>query len=96
MQGDTSLWRLKKKRRRRHHQGSEAASKWRWKRAEGEEGGYIKAAKKKLKGNEESGSDWEGEKKNGVKWQIFEIETLIAIRREMDEEFAKCGKKQGM
>lgn len=30
------------------------------------------------------------------KWRDYEVETLIAIRGEMEEEFSRCAKKQGM
>jgi hypothetical protein len=31
-----------------------------------------------------------------VKWKDIEVETLIAIRGEMEEEFSKTANKQGM
>ncbi len=31
-----------------------------------------------------------------IKWQDHEVETLIAIQGEMEEEFTKLTKKQGM
>ena len=33
---------------------------------------------------------------NPTKWKDYEVETLIAIRGEMDEEFARTTNKQGM
>ena len=38
----------------------------------------------------------EGEEEAPIKWRDYEIETLIAIRGEMEEEFAKSARKQGM
>ena len=40
--------------------------------------------------------DLEGEEETPIKWRNYEIETLIAIRGEMEEEFAKSTRKQGM
>jgi hypothetical protein len=39
--------------------------------------------------------DSEGEEEALIKWRDYEIETLIAIRGEMEEEFAKSARKQG-
>jgi hypothetical protein len=36
------------------------------------------------------------EKKNGVKWKDLEVDTLTAIQGEMDANFSKSTKKQGM
>jgi hypothetical protein len=53
-------------------------------------------AKKKGKNTViELGSD-EGEEAVVVKWKDIEVETLIAIRGEMEEEFSKTANKQGM
>ena len=38
----------------------------------------------------------EGEKEIVIKWKDYEIDTLIAIHSEMEEEFAKSTRKQGM
>ena len=40
--------------------------------------------------------DSEGEEEASIKWRNYEIETLIAVRGEMEEEFAKSARKQGM
>ena len=40
--------------------------------------------------------DSEGEEDAPIKWRYYEIETLIAIRDEMEEEFAKSARKQGI
>ena len=40
--------------------------------------------------------DSEGEKVAPIKWRDYEIETLIVIRGEIEEEFAKFARKQGM
>jgi hypothetical protein len=37
-----------------------------------------------------------GEKEALIKWRDYEIETLIAIRGEMVEEFTKSTRKQGI
>jgi hypothetical protein len=37
-----------------------------------------------------------GEKEALIKWRDYEIETLIAIRGEMVEEFTKSARKQGI
>jgi hypothetical protein len=37
----------------------------------------------------------EGEKEILIKWKDYEIDTLIAIRTEVEEEFAKSTRKQG-
>ena len=39
--------------------------------------------------------DDEEEETARTKWKDFEVHTLIAIRGEMDEEFAKTANKQG-
>jgi hypothetical protein len=38
--------------------------------------------------------DLEGEEEAPIKWRDYEIETLIVIRGEMEEEFAKLARKQ--
>jgi hypothetical protein len=40
--------------------------------------------------------DSEGEEEAPIKWQNYEIETFIAIRGEIEEEFAKFARKQGI
>jgi hypothetical protein len=37
--------------------------------------------------------DLEGEEEAPIKWRDYEIETLIAIRGEMEEKFANFGRK---
>ncbi len=37
----------------------------------------------------------EDEEDTKIKWRDFEVETLIALRGEMDEEFARAANKQG-
>jgi hypothetical protein len=60
-------------------------------------GAKSKAApKKKAKVVEVDLGDSEGEEEAPIKWRDYEIETLIAIRGEMEEEFAKSARKQGM
>jgi hypothetical protein len=44
----------------------------------------------------DGGSSSEGEGFAPIKWRDYEVETLIAIRREMEEEFSRCAKKQGL
>ena len=52
-----------------------------------------KAAKEVVDLGGDSSSEEEGSTR---KWRDYEVETLIAIRGEMDEEFSRCAKKQGM
>ena len=40
--------------------------------------------------------DSEDEEEAPIKWRDYEIENIIAIRGEMEEEFAKSARKQGM
>jgi hypothetical protein len=54
-----------------------------------------KAKKKGKKTVIELGSD-EEEEATVVKWKDIEVETLIAIRGKMEEEFSKTANKQGM
>lgn len=54
-----------------------------------------KATKKGRKTVIELGSD-EEEEAAAVKWKDIEVETLIAIRGEIEEEFSKTANKQGM
>ena len=42
-----------------------------------------------------AGSDSE-EENASRKWRDYEVETLISIRGEMEEEFSRCAKKQGL
>jgi hypothetical protein len=42
-----------------------------------------------------AGSDSE-EENASRKWRDYEVETLISIRGEMEEEFSRCTKKQGL
>ena len=55
-----------------------------------------KGTQKKTKVDEMNLGDSEGEEDAPIKWRDYEIETLIAIRGEMEEEFAKSTRKQGM
>ncbi len=55
-----------------------------------------KPHQKKAKVVEVDLEDSEGEEEAPIKWRDYEIETLIAIRGEMEEEFAKSARKQGM
>ena len=55
-----------------------------------------KEHKKKAKVDEIDLGDSEGEEEAPIKWRDYEIETLIAIRGEMEEEFTKSTRKQGM
>ena len=41
-------------------------------------------------------SSLEGEGCVPTKWQDYEVKMLIAIQREMEEEFSRCTKKQGV
>jgi hypothetical protein len=41
----------------------------------------------------DSSSEGEG---SARKWRDYEVETSIAIRGEMEEEFLRCAKKQGL
>ena len=52
------------------------------------------APKKKV--DEVDLGDSEGKEEAPIKWQDYEIETLIAICGEMEEKFAKSVRKQGM
>ena len=40
--------------------------------------------------------DSEGEEDTPIGWRDYDIQTLIAIRGEIEEEFAKSARKQGM
>ena len=40
--------------------------------------------------------DLEGEEEALIKWRDYKTETLIAIRGEMEEEYAKSARKQGI
>ena len=40
--------------------------------------------------------DSEGEEEAPIKWRDYKIETLIVIRGEMKEKFAKSARKHGM
>ena len=51
---------------------------------------------KKTRVDEVELEDSEGEEEIPIKWRDYEIETLIVIRGEMEEEFAKTARKQGM
>jgi hypothetical protein len=53
-----------------------------------------KGAQKKTRVDEVELGDSEGEEEAPIKWRDYEIETLIAIRGEMEEEFAKSTRKQ--
>jgi hypothetical protein len=55
-----------------------------------------RSTKKKTKVDEVELGDSEGEEEAPIKWRDYEIETLIAIRGEMEEEFAKSARKQGI
>jgi hypothetical protein len=54
-----------------------------------------KTATKKAKTNIIDLEDMEDVEDTKTKWRDFEVETLIALRREMDDEFAKISNKQG-
>ena len=54
------------------------------------------APQKKARVDEVELGDLEGEEDVPIKWRDYEIETLIAIRGEMEEEFAKSARKQGI
>lgn len=51
--------------------------------------------KKAKKDTIELDNDTDTEEECPIKWRDNEIETLIAIRGEMEEEFAKSARKQG-
>ena len=54
------------------------------------------APKQKIKVDEVELGDSEGEEEAPINWRDYEIETLIAIRGEMVEEFTKSARKQGI
>ena len=54
-----------------------------------------KTVTKKAKINIIDLEDMEDVEDTKTKWKDFEVETLIALRGEMDEEFARTANKQG-
>ena len=56
----------------------------------------LKVAQKKTRVDKIELGDSEGEEEAPIKWQNYEIETFIAIRGKMEEEFAKSARKQGI
>ena len=76
------------------------------KRGRPSKGGKLSASAKKKKSEkttskaakevvnlDDSDSEEEGATR---KWRDYEVETLISIRGEMEEEFSRCAKKQGL
>ena len=55
-----------------------------------------KEHKKKARVDEVELGDSEAEEETHIKWRDYEIETLIVIRGEIEEEFAKSARKQGI
>ena len=56
----------------------------------------MKMSTEKKKIDEVELGDSEGEEEVPIKWRDYEIETLIAICGEIEEDFAKSTRKQGM